>query len=369
MDIVINTSGIDRFLSLPPEKMFWAFMGNFGWIVIGIFFIWGVLQLYLFWRQGKWASTHKFVLLAIDIPKLNEQTPKAVENMFTYLGGAHASVNFFEKWFEGQFQKSFSYEVVSLEGYTQFLIRTPLEFRNLIESSVYSQYPDAEISEVDDYTQTVPQSYPDDEYDIWGTEFTQSASWVYPIKRYPEFEHQIGPSEMQFKDPMATLMDLCGSLRQGEQLWIQYIVVPIGFDWVKDAEKEIDKILGRKAKAKKSLMMQGVEALGEASEVLYSIWGDVESKDKEDKPKTMMDLTPLEKRRVEAIHEKLSKLAFALKIRVVYVAKKEVMNKAKVANGLVGYMKQFAALDLNNIKPDLKKNYDQGCLFLERSQG
>ena len=49
--------------------------------------------------------------------------------------------NFFEKWFEGKFQKSFSYEVVSLEGYTQFLIRTPKEFRDLIESSVYSQYP------------------------------------------------------------------------------------------------------------------------------------------------------------------------------------------------------------------------------------
>lgn len=363
MDIVINTSGIDRFLNLPPEKMFWAFMGNFGWIIIGIFFIWGVLQLYLFWIQNKWAATHKFILLAIDIPKLNEQTPKAVENMFTYLGGAHGSINFFEKWFEGQFQKSFSYEIVSLEGYTQFLVRTPLEFRNLIESSVYSQYPDAEISEVDDYTQTVPQSYPDDEYDIWGTEFTQSTSWVYPIKRYPEFEHQMGPSEMQFKDPMASLMDLCGSLRQGEQLWIQYIVEPIGFDWVKDAEKEIDKILGRKAKAKKGLMMQSVEALGNASEVLYSIWGDVESKDKEDKPKTMMDLTPLEKRRVEAIHEKLSKLSFALKIRVVYVAKKEVMNKAKVANGLVGYMKQFAALDLNNIKPDLKKTMTKAVYF------
>jgi hypothetical protein len=242
MNIVINTKGIENFLNLPPEMMFWAFLANFGWIIIGIVFIFGVLQVYLLWVRNKWSESHRTALLAIDIPKSNEQSPKAVENMFTYLAGAHGSVNFFEKWFEGKYQKSFSYEIVSLEGYTQFLIRTPLEYKNLIESSVYSQYPDAEISEVDDYTETVPQHYPDEEYDVWGTEFMQSDSWVYPIKSYKEFEHQMGPSETQFKDPMAALMDLCGSLRQGEQLWIQFLITPIGFDWVKEAEKEIDKI-------------------------------------------------------------------------------------------------------------------------------
>ncbi len=369
MEITINTTGLDRFFNLPPEQMFLVFWGNLGWIIVGIIFIWGVLQLYLFWLAGKWAATHKTVLLAIDIPRGNEQSPKAVENMFTYLAGAHGSINFFEKWFEGKFQKSFSYEVVSIEGYTQFLIWTPKEFRNLIESSVYSQYPDAEISEVEDYTQAVPQRYPDEEYDVWGVEFTQAAPWVYPIKCYKEFEHQMGPSETQFKDPMATLMDLCGSLRQGEQLWLQYIVTPIGFDWLKDSENEINKILGRKPKAKKSLAMQGVEALGEISEIIYPIWGEVEGdKSKEDKPKTMMDLSPVEKRRIEGVHEKLSKLSFEAKIRVVYVAKKDVMNKAKVANGIVGFMKQFGALDLNNLKPDVKKTMTKAVYFWVNSR-
>jgi hypothetical protein len=363
MDIVINTASIDNFLNLPPDQMFWVFFANFGWIIIGIFFIYGTLQVYLLWIRNKWTETHRSILLAIDIPKANEQSPKAVENMFTYLAGAHGSVNFFEKWFEGKYQKSFSYEIVSLEGYTQFLIRTPAEYKNLIESSVYSQYPDAEISVVDDYTDTVPQHYPDEEYDVWGTEFMQASSWVYPIKTYKEFEHQMGPSETQFKDPMAALMDLCGSLRQGEQLWIQVLVIPIGFDWVKEAEKEIDAILGRKPKAKDSLAMKSVEALGQASEILYSIWGDIETTKKEERQKTMMDLNPLEKRKIEGVHEKLAKLSFEAKIRVVYVAKKEVMNKAKVANGMVGYMKQFASLDLNNLKPDIKKTFTKTVYF------
>ena len=369
MDIVINTSRLDQFFNLPADQMFWVFMGNIGWLILAIFFLYGACELYLFYMRQEWGKSHKSILLAIDIPKGNEQSPKAVENMFTYLAGAHGSINFFEKWFEGQYQKRFSCEIVSLEGYTQFLIWSPLEFRNLVESAVYSQYPDAEISEVDDYTSAVPSNVPDEEYDVWGTEFIQKDSWVYPIKSYLEFEHQMGPSETQFKDPMASLMDLCGSLRQGEQLWFQMLVIPLGFDWGKESEKAINKIFGRKAKFKSSLAAQGVEALGNLSEVIYPIWSDVETKEKkEERPKTMMDLTPDEKRKVEGIQLKASKLAFEAKFRFVYIAKREVFNKSKVANGTVGFMKQFASLDLNNLKPDMEKTMTRAQYFMKKTR-
>lgn len=370
MNIVINTTGIERFLNLPPEQMFWVFFGNFGWLILAIIFLYGARDVWLYYIRLKWSKTHKSVLLAIDIPRGNEQSPKAVENMFTYLGGAHGTQNFYEKWYEGQYQKGFSYEIVSLEGYTQFLIRTSVEFRNLIESSVYSQYPDAEISEVDDYTETVPQRYPDEEWDIFGTEFILQNPWYLPIKTYEEFEHQMGPSETQFKDPMASLMDLCGSLRQGEQLWFQMIVIPTGFDWVKEIQKESDKILGRKKKTKPGLAMQGLEALGNASEVIFPIWNEIDAskkKDKDDK-RTMLDLTPKEKRQIEAMHLKSIKLGFETKLRMIYVAKKEVMNKAKVANGFVGYIKQFMSLDLNSFKPDLKMTMTKTVYFLKESR-
>jgi len=368
MDIVINTTGLDRFLSLPADQMFWVFFGNFGWLILGIIFLYGARDVWLFYRQSKWAATHKSILLAIDIPKGNEQSPRAVENMFTYLGGAHGTQNFYEKWFEGVFQKSFSYEIVSLEGYTQFLIRTPLEFRNLVESSVYSQYPDAEISEVDDYTETVPQKWPDEEWDLFGSEFILQSPWYLPIKTYEEFEHKFGESETQFKDPMASLMDLCGSLRQGEQFWFQMIVMPTGFDWVKDIQKELDKMLGRKKKAKPGLLAKGFAALGDATEAILPIWEGIEApKDKDDK-RTMLDLTPLEKRQVEAMHLKSIKQGFQTKIRVIYLAKKEVMNKAKVFSGFVGYIKQFMSLDLNSFKPDLKVTFTKTVYFFRRER-
>lgn len=363
MDIVIDTTRLVEFFHLPADQMAWEFFINVGWIVIAIVFLYGLLLIYRQRLSAQWAAKNlKYIILAIDVPKGNEQSPKAVENMFTYLGGAHGSINFFEAWFEGKFQPSFSYEIVSLEGYTQFLIRTPVEYRNLIETSIYSQYPDAEISEVDDYVDTVPHTFPDEEYDIWGSEFMQAKHWAYPIKMYREFEHVMGPSETQFKDPMASLMDLCGSLREGEQFWFQLIVVPTGFDWLGATDKEVDKILGKKKKVE-GFFSKAVAWMGTASEMIFSIWGDIEDKSEDSKGMSMMELSPKQKRQVEAIQAKSSKLAFEAKIRVIYIARREVMNRSKVTSGFVGYIKQFAALDLNNLKPDTTTTMTKTAYF------
>ncbi len=67
---------------------------------------------------------------------------------------------------------------------------------------------------------------------------------MYPIKTYKEFEHQLGRPEEQYKDSMATLMDLCSSLRKGEQLWFQ-IYTPFGFDWPEQGQREISRIFKR----------------------------------------------------------------------------------------------------------------------------
>ncbi len=366
MDIFIDFTPVQEFFNLPPDIMLWRFLANFGWIIFGIMFLLAARVLWLSYIRGKWSAGNKFIFLAIDIPKGNIQSPLAVENLFAYLGGAHGTQNFFDKWFGGEFQLSFSFEIVSLEGYTQFIIRTPIQFRNLVESAVYSQYPDAEIIEVDDYCENFPKKFPDDEYDIWGSEFIQSAHYMYPIKTYQEFEHRFGPDETVFRDPMAELMELSSSLRRGENLMYQIIVIPTGFDWVDDGQGEIDKILGKKPKTSfLNKIIDGlVEIISDLSETIYSLWGDVKSNDKDDfKKLSMMELTPKQKKKIESIENKSSKLGFLCKIRVVYLAKKEVMNKAKVVNGFVGYIKQFSALDLNSFKPDLKRTATKTVYF------
>lgn len=373
MDIVINLQPLFDFFSLPADQLLLRIMVLFGWIPIAIAFMWGASQIWLSYIRGQWDAKQKFILLAIDIPRGNEQTPMAVENFFAYLGGAHGTHNLIDHYWEGHFQLSFSFEIVSIEGYTQFLIYTPEKHRDLVESGIYSQYPDAEITEVEDYTKGMPTKFPDDEYDVFGWEFVQLLNPVYPIKTYKDFEHQMGASETQFKDPMASLMDMCSSLKKGEHFWYQLIVVPTGFSWPKEGEKEISKILGEDVKSEPNIfdkISDGIlKLINDFSEAIYSLWGDIEdSKDSKDEGFKMLNLKPKEKRQIEAIQDKISKLGFEVKIRMVYIAKKEVMNTPKVAGGFVGFMKQFMYLDLNQLKPDLDMTSTRTAYFFKNSR-
>ncbi len=359
MNIVIDISRIVEFFALPADQILLHFLLYFGWLPILITLLWGIAQLWLYYIQLKWAMTNKFVLLAIDVPRGNAQSPKAVENLFTYLAGAHGSQNYLEKWWLGEFQLSFSFEIISIEGYIQYLIHTPVQYRNLVEAAVYSQYPDAEITEINDYTEGAPNSFPDEEYDIYGGEFVQVMHWAFPIKTYKDFEHQFGAPEVQYKDTNAALMDMMSSLSKGEQFWYQIIVVPIGAEWEAEAETQTKLIIGEKEVPKKNaadvITDTLIKWIGDFSEMVFSLWGDIKDvkKEEKDEPFKMMNLKPKQKAQIEAIHEKTRKLGFATKIRVIYLAKKEAMNKPKVINGFSGYIKQFNTNDLNCIKPDL----------------
>ncbi|MDD4333465.1 MAG: hypothetical protein PHT51_05150 [Patescibacteria group bacterium] len=358
MDITVDLTPIADFFNLPADIMLWRMLVLFGWVPIVAVFLYGAKEVWLFYiRNFKYAPTVKSILLAIDIPRGNEQSPKAVENIFTYLAGAHSTINLLETYWEGKVQLGFSFEIVSIEGYTQFIIRTPIQNRNLVESAIYSQYPDAEITEVDDYTANMPSTFPDEEYDIWGCDFIQKRHWVYPIKTYEEFEHSLGKEGVQFKDPMASLMDLCSSLIKGEQLWFQMIVRPMGFDWMEEGDKEIRKILGEKPKgtATNAAIDTFVKWMGDFSEFVYRLWGEIEEPKKEEKEELlkMMNMPPKEKSQIEGITLKISKVGFTVKPRFVYVARKEVFNKPKVVNGFIGYIKQFSQLNLNQIRPDM----------------
>ncbi|MFC1678530.1 hypothetical protein ACFLZ9_02195 [Patescibacteria group bacterium] len=330
-------------------------------------------ELWLDYIATKWGMMQKFTLLAIDIPRNNVQSPKAVENLFTYIASTQKNLDLLEKYWIGMYQLSFSFEIVSIEGYTQFLIRTPIQFINVVESAVYSQYPDAEITEVDDYVHDgLPTKFPDDEYDLWGAEFVQANAPCYPIKTYIDFEHQFGKDpEAFFKDPMASLMDLYSSIGKGEQLWFQLLITPIGFEgevWSDIGDKEISKILGESTKPKSGLVDFFIEmmlsVLSFFGEIFSVISPGTEAKDdkKEEDSFRMFNLKPKEKNQMEAIQYKLAKLGFDFKTRFIYLAKKEVMNKPK-ALGFVGYMKQFVNMDLNNLKPDMKKTATSAHYF------
>src|SRR3989339_43188 len=218
------------------------------WIAFFPVFIWMCKEGWLYWIQGLYFSGKKFVLLAIDVPKLNEQSMKAVEHFIATLHGAYKDINWVEKWWGGMFIDSFSLEIVSIDGYIQYFVFCDDYHVDLIKGSIFAQYPDAEIIEVEDYATNVPQHYPDEKYDMWGGEWVLNKSDVYPIKTYDLFEHSLTGV---YADPLASVLELMSRIRPGEQVWIQLIINPIpAAPFREKCVEEVNKIIGRKEATK-----------------------------------------------------------------------------------------------------------------------
>ena len=103
MNIVINLTPIYDFFALPIDQQVLIFLLRIGWIPIAIMFLWGFVQAWVYWRSNLWSGTLKYTLIAIDIPKGNDQSLRAVENLFSYLGGAHDPADLIEKYWIGKY--------------------------------------------------------------------------------------------------------------------------------------------------------------------------------------------------------------------------------------------------------------------------
>jgi hypothetical protein len=286
------------------------------------------------------------MVLAIDIPRVTEQGPRAVENIFSHLAGAHQPASWTEKWIQGRTQDTVSVEIASIEGRVQYYVHTTRTFRDLVEASIYAQYPDAEITEVEDYTKKMPTKYPDATWDMFGTEMIPVKPDVYPIRTYPEFEDKVSG---EFKDPLAVLLESFSRLGPGEQAWYQIVLTPIDQKAFRTrGEAMIKKLTGQKIEEKHGAVEKIIGAPFKLmSEILATGGGSAHAPPKKDSnslQNKMMSLTPGEKKVIEAVENKISKIAYLCKIRFIYVAKKELLKKSRIVQPFIGSIKQFKEL-------------------------
>jgi len=352
MDIVLNFSFIYEWIKIADKGIlyfYWYIIINGGWLAFAWVILWYINKEWSIKKAIKWYDTQKFIILAIDIPRDTEQTPKAIEQLFATLSGAHTPLEWVEK-FRGMFQLSFSFEIVSIDGYVQFLVRTPSQYRNLIETAVFSQYPDAEITEVEDYVTKIPDKFPNDEYQMWGSEIVLVNDQAYPIKTYKEFEDKVSG---EFKDPMAAILETMSKIEYGEQVWIQIIVRPADFGWEKKSEALVYKMAGKKKEQKVGIANKIIDSATKLIDGLIDTNITISKEKKDEKfDTTMWNLTPGERDTMEAIEKKASKLAFDCKMRLIYLSPPGQYNPARVISPVFGSLKQFTTLDLNAFKPD-----------------
>jgi hypothetical protein len=371
-----------------PLSMFWFIFTNGGWLGVVFTFLVGFKYVWKEFIDNRYIKKHyagKYVLLAVDVPKDSEQTPKAAEQMFAHFHGMSKDPIFSEYWglpFTEFFSYGFVYpsmsvEIVSLGGYVQFFVRCPMIMRDIIESAVYAQYPDAEITEVEDYVDLMPKPAElekQSEWDCWSAQINFLKDSAYPIRTYPLFEHSMS---QKLIDPMASLLELMSRISPDEQIWLQWVMQQEDYKWRDRANRIVYKLIGKKGKEKSSpfevtrLVGQGVREALTASLIPPDAWATQQKKKEDNMPSLMLHLSPGERDIVTQIEMKLSKIAFKVKGRFIYWGKvtpgtdgKKPFNKAKGVNGVVGALKQFAMAN-GNIFTFFKKTKTGDIVWLK----
>jgi hypothetical protein len=352
-DLSVPQMYLKAFLSQPIDVALLEIILLVGWIPITAVILEGFLEIWKDHRQQVYDSRLRYCLLAIDVPKMTEQSPKAIENIFAALQGTKSSLLWKEEWFDGKQQPKYSLEIASIDGYIQYYVRCESRFRDIIEAAIYAQYPDAQIAEVEDYAAEVPSKFPNPEWDMWGTEFRMKKEEFKPFRTWPSFEHSLS---QELKDPLAAMLEQMGRMRPGERFFFQLMFSPVkGEKWIEDGKKFINKIYGVDKVDSSGGGILGTilswpggfinEVSGLDINTMLGLGAPAE-KPKEDIWRAFK-ITLAEKAQVEAVANKVSKVGYATKIRILYIAKKGVFSKGTRAAMVKGFIQAFNNPGLN----------------------
>ena len=287
-------------------------------------------KLWMHYIQQDFIAGIEYVLLEVIPPREVPRSPRAMELFFTNALYHWSNKGGMELYWQGAVWFWYSLEIVSIEGQVHFYIRTPSRLKDLIETQMYAQYPQAQIKVVEDYTLNVPNMSKESGWQGWGCEFVLKKHHAYPIRTYTDFGLDKDPKE-EFKiDPLAPLIELFGSLGKGEQYWLQFVIRPSKntftdpsrpgeeIDWVESCEAELNRALKRYA----------------APEPTDPV-----------RPAGFVGTDP----RVKGIVSKMSKIGFDTGIRAFYVARREnwSMNHRRDIRLI---FRQFANPDVNELE-------------------
>ena len=321
---------------------------SYWWLYLPVLLSVGVYEIWKSYTLTRYLVSLKWVVLEIKPPPDVQKSPKIAENFFSGLHGVYAKpLSGKKQFFEGKVPDWYSFEIASNEGDVRFYIRTTEANRNIVETQIFAQYPDAEITLVEDYMARLPANVLTDGYDLFGAELVFTKSNAYPIKTYPFFEEESGKDEFQRTDPLAPLAEVLSTLGSGEFMWMQYVARPTGGGWAEESQKEVDKIIGKTPKPKKPNM------LNRFLDGVFDLLGfsGKPSEKKEEKEFSIQKLTTGQKVTLEQIENKAFKLAYKVTPRLLYVARKDVFNRSRISN-VIGMFKQMYSNNLNTFKPN-----------------
>ncbi|MCD4811609.1 type IV secretion system DNA-binding domain-containing protein [bacterium] len=266
------------------------------------------------------------VVMQVLVPRENDKTPLAAEQMFASLHGLLGDLR--------KCQDVVSFEVISTgEKGIRFFIISPKSLAKFVEGQVYAQYPNADIRDVQDYTS---ENGKEGSFITTG-EVEYIKDYIFPIKTFRDFE----------VDPLAAITGAISDLKVGESAWIQFLVRPVGNFWQEDSKKYISAI--REGKDLESNFFKKLAKLFESlGKALAS--GEGESSGK----KEVVRLAPGQEEELSQIETKMLKVGFEFVIRIVTKADTQIRSE-QILRDAVASFKQFTTAHLNSLSYSLEE--------------
>ncbi|MEK7551984.1 MAG: hypothetical protein AAB534_01060 [Patescibacteria group bacterium] len=310
---------------LAPAFNLFLFLLTFALPIILAIIFFKIWQHYI---RTDYINQQEFILLEIKISKDITKTPLAMEVFLTSIWQSGA-VTYTDTYWIGKTRPWFSLELVSIGGNVRFFIWAQEKFRGLIETQIYAQYPTVEIYEAEDYVKDV--QYDPSKFTVWGTYWKLDEKDVYPIKTYIDYglDKSAGEDEEFKVDPFTAVTEYLGSLKAGEQVWIQILI-------------QVHKKEGlREGRLFKEENWKN-EAKEEIEKIRKEATPEIEGSDFPGFPNP----TKGQVEKISAIERSLGKYPFDTMIRGFYIAKNESFNAANIP-ALIGSIRQYNSLSLN----------------------
>jgi hypothetical protein len=321
---------------------------------VTVFLGWAAWKLWVHYVRTNFIAGIEWVLLEIVPPSEVTKSPQAMELFFTNALYMISKKGLFERYWVGAVWFWFSLEIVSIDGQVHFFVRTPSRVKQLVETQIYAQYPQAQVRIAEDYTLGVDEITPKSEWNLWGCEFGLTKPEAYPIKTYADFGLDKDPDEENKIDPISPVIELFASIQKGEQMWLQIVVtaaqrkyktkgVKGTHDWIKESQLELDKIAYSYTKFENRAEAGGKKPAG----LLKS-------------GRTPDFLEPL----LGGVTEKMLRLGFDCGIRACYIAKKDVFaNNRRRQKDLRLIFRQYASPYLNSFNRINSTQFDYPWQF------
>jgi len=314
-------------------------------------FIWYALPLWLpfvtalmawelwgMYVRARFAASKPKILLEVRLPQEINKSPLAMEIVLTALYVTSRESTFIDRNFKGQSRPEFSLELVSIGGKIHFYIRTEKDFKQIIESQIYSQYQNIEIQEVPDYTQGIV--YQPGVNQMFGCEFVKVAPDPLPIKTYIDYGLDKDPKEEYKIDPMTPTLEFLGAIKKEEQVWIQIILRAHKSEYrVKKDGKTVKVDWKYVADEQKRKFLESL-------------------KDKKNPDSPARRATKGENEIIESIERNVAKTPFDVGIRTIYFAQPQAAFTGITRSGLLGTVRQYNSARLNGFKPENTTSFD-----------